>query len=239
MQAGNHDANAVSDQESLHKTLRKSVYVLLLAAFVLSGSVIIASDVLFPSGAKVALEVGDVSPHDILAPRSLKYESEVLSQAKRDAEIAAVRPIYDPPDPSVKSEQLQRARQILEGRPGIGLRSGRREAARRRRRLRFLPPCDILVQASPDVGEMPVEAAQRLLEARAAIFARQPRKPRFQFRQRATDRPGVGGRPFAELAFQTALGERGDRPPDRLFFPGLFVRAFMPGIGRAPTFARL
>lgn len=114
MQAGNHDANAASEQEGLHKTLRKSVYVLLLAAFVLSGSLIIASDVLFPSGAKVALEVGDVSPHDILAPRSLKYDSEVLSQAKRDAEIAAVRPIYDPPDPSVRSEQLQRARQILD-----------------------------------------------------------------------------------------------------------------------------
>lgn len=114
MQAGNHDANAASEQEGLQRTLRKSVYVLLLAAFVLSGSVIIASDTLFPSGAKVALEVGDVSPHDILAPRSLKYESEVLSQAKRDAEVAAVRPTYDPPDPSVRSEQLQRARQILD-----------------------------------------------------------------------------------------------------------------------------
>ncbi|MEB2288698.1 MAG: HDIG domain-containing protein [Anaerolineae bacterium] len=114
MQAANHDANAVSEQEGLHRTLRKSVYMLLLAAFVLSGSVIMASDALFPSGAGVALEAGDVSPYDILAPRSLKYDSEVLLQAKRDAEVAAVRPIYDPPDASVKSEQLQRARQILD-----------------------------------------------------------------------------------------------------------------------------
>ena len=37
-----------------------------------------------------------------------------LSQAKRDAAVAAVRPVYDPPDPTVKSEQLQRARQILD-----------------------------------------------------------------------------------------------------------------------------
>ncbi len=114
MQAVEADANGLRNQDSLHLTLRKSVYALGLLAFVLSGTLIIAADVLFPSGVKVALEVGDVSPHDILAPRSLKYESDVLWQAKREAEIAAVRPIYDPPDPSVRNEQLQRARAILD-----------------------------------------------------------------------------------------------------------------------------
>jgi len=100
--------------EPLDSTLRRGVYALFLSVFVLIGALIVASDVLFPSNTKVALEVGQVAPQDILAPRSLKYESDVLSQAKRDAQVASVRSIYDPPDPSVKSEQLQLARQILD-----------------------------------------------------------------------------------------------------------------------------
>ncbi len=94
--------------------LQRGVYVLLFVTFVLSGALIVSSDVLMPSRSKVELKVGDVAPRDLLAPRSLKYESEVLTQAKREAEMARVRPIYDPPDPNVKSAQLQLARQILD-----------------------------------------------------------------------------------------------------------------------------
>src|SRR5690606_31673952 len=50
----------------------------------------------------------------ILAPRSLKYDSDVLTHARRDAEAAAVRPIYDPPDLNVMREQVQLARDILD-----------------------------------------------------------------------------------------------------------------------------
>jgi putative nucleotidyltransferase with HDIG domain len=114
MQAVETAANGLRNQDSLHLTLRKSIYALGLLTFVLSGTLIVAGDVLFPSGLKVALEVGDVSANDVLAPRSLKYESDVLWQAKREAAIAAVRPIYDPPDPSVRTEQLQRARAVLD-----------------------------------------------------------------------------------------------------------------------------
>ena len=108
------DQEPGTQPESLQRLLRRSVYVLLLAAFVLSGALIVAADVWAPSRTKVALQAGEVAPQDILAPRSLKYESEVLSQTKRDAEIAAVRPIYDPPDPSVRSDQLKLAREILD-----------------------------------------------------------------------------------------------------------------------------
>lgn len=94
--------------------LQRGVYALLFGAFVLLGAFIVASDMLFPSTARVELEVGDVAPRDLLAPRGLKYESRVLTEAKREAEMARVRPIYDPPDPSVTSAQLQVARQILD-----------------------------------------------------------------------------------------------------------------------------
>ncbi len=111
-----NSAEQVSDtrQEALQRLWQRATYVLLVGAFLLGGSLIIASDVLIPSKSKVALEAGQVAPRDILAPRSLKYESDVLSQAKRDAQVAAVRPVYDPPDPAVDTEQTQLARQILD-----------------------------------------------------------------------------------------------------------------------------
>ena len=97
-----------------HRLLRTGLYILLLIGFVVMGALMISSEILAPSNGKVALETGEVAPRDILAPRSIKYESDVLSQAKRDAAIAAVRPVYDPPDASVATEQLQLARQILD-----------------------------------------------------------------------------------------------------------------------------
>lgn len=100
--------------EALQDLLQRSLYALLFSAFVLSGALIVASDVLLPSNSKVELEVGKVAPRDLLAPRSLKYESQVLTEAKKEAEIARVRPVYDPPDPGVMSAQLQLARQILD-----------------------------------------------------------------------------------------------------------------------------
>ncbi len=101
-------------RETTPAWLRQGGYGLLLVAFVVAGALIVASDVWFPSKTKVALSAGQVAPRDVLASRSLKYESEVLSQAKRDAIVASVQPVYDPPDPTVKTEQLQHARQILD-----------------------------------------------------------------------------------------------------------------------------
>lgn len=110
----NSAEQGVDRREHYRRFLHTGACVALVFAFVLGGAGIIAWDVLVPSNSKVALQEGQVAPRDLLAPRSLKYESEVLSQAKRDAEVAAVRPVYDPPDPSVGSEQAQRARQILD-----------------------------------------------------------------------------------------------------------------------------
>ncbi|MBN1681537.1 MAG: HDIG domain-containing protein [Anaerolineae bacterium] len=98
----------------IRQVLRVVTYILLVAAFILGGAFIVAYDALVPSQSKVALQEGQVAPDDILASRSIMYESEVLSEAKRDAEVAAVRPVYDPPDPSVETDQSQLARQILD-----------------------------------------------------------------------------------------------------------------------------
>jgi len=95
-------------------TWRTALYIFLLTGFIAAGAFIIAFDVFAPNESTVALEVGGVAPRDILAPRSLRYDSDVLTQARRDAEAAAVRPIYDPPDLNIMREQVQLARDILD-----------------------------------------------------------------------------------------------------------------------------
>lgn len=59
------------------------------------------------------LQVGDVSSQDILAPRSLTYESETLTQQARQQALARVAPVYLPADPSIARHQLERMRVVL------------------------------------------------------------------------------------------------------------------------------
>lgn len=51
--------------------------------------------------------VGDVATEDILAPYSLTYESEVLTERSRQEVEALVPPIYLPTDPSVGRRQIE------------------------------------------------------------------------------------------------------------------------------------
>jgi len=100
--------------EDLRRRMDTGLRGALLAAFVLFGALIFSADSLLPSRSQVVLVAGEVAQQNVIAPRSLQYESEVLSQAKREAAIANTRPVFDPPDASVASEQLQLARNILD-----------------------------------------------------------------------------------------------------------------------------
>jgi len=59
------------------------------------------------------MEIGDVASQDILAPYSLTYESEVLTEQARQEAADAVSPIYLPADPSIGRRQVERLRTIL------------------------------------------------------------------------------------------------------------------------------
>jgi putative nucleotidyltransferase with HDIG domain len=63
---------------------------------------------------QVTLNVGDVSPEDILAPTDLTYESAIRTKQAQDAQAASVQDIYDRPDVAVARQQEVRARQILD-----------------------------------------------------------------------------------------------------------------------------
>lgn len=59
------------------------------------------------------MEIGDVAPQDILAPYSLTYESEVLTEQARQEAANAVSPIFLPTDPSIGRRQVERLRTVL------------------------------------------------------------------------------------------------------------------------------
>jgi cyclic-di-AMP phosphodiesterase PgpH len=60
------------------------------------------------------IEVGDVAPQDILAPRNLSYQSDLLLQkGRRDAEDA-ISAVYLPADPSITRNQIDHLNAILD-----------------------------------------------------------------------------------------------------------------------------
>lgn len=61
----------------------------------------------------VPLQVGQVSPYDTHAPYALTFESQVLTDKQRQAAVAAVAPIYNPPDTAIARQQLEHLRAVL------------------------------------------------------------------------------------------------------------------------------
>jgi len=60
------------------------------------------------------IEVGDVAGQDVLAPRTLSFESEVLSEQLRQESAQAVPAVYGSPDANVAREQVESLRAVLE-----------------------------------------------------------------------------------------------------------------------------
>ena len=65
-------------------------------------------------GGQEALEENDVAPHDIRAPRSITFESDILRAQQQERAAAEVEPIYTSPDPTWARQQLDRARKVLD-----------------------------------------------------------------------------------------------------------------------------
>lgn len=67
-----------------------------------------------PGEQALFLQAGDVAPRDILAPYALTYESQVLTEQRRQAAAAGVRPVYTAPDVQVGRRQMERLRAALD-----------------------------------------------------------------------------------------------------------------------------
>jgi putative nucleotidyltransferase with HDIG domain len=62
----------------------------------------------------VRLKEREASPQDILAPRKIVYESQILTEQERARAEASVAAVYTPPDPQVARQQVRRAGQVLD-----------------------------------------------------------------------------------------------------------------------------
>jgi putative nucleotidyltransferase with HDIG domain len=87
-------------------------------AVVVAGSMVLAVAILtlpiLPGEQTVSLKLGDVATQDVLAPRSITYVSDVLTEQARQQAAAAVTPVYDPPDPLIAREQAERLQAALD-----------------------------------------------------------------------------------------------------------------------------
>ncbi|NIT60040.1 MAG: hypothetical protein GWN00_28625, partial [Aliifodinibius sp.] len=59
------------------------------------------------------LEVGDISPQDIVAPATITYESKIATERARDQAARLVQDVYGRPDPNVAREQRVVANQVF------------------------------------------------------------------------------------------------------------------------------
>jgi putative nucleotidyltransferase with HDIG domain len=95
-----------STRDRLRISWRKTRLWLLFAGGILG--TIIAINIPFSSEtSSILLNVGDVSPQEILAPYAYSYASEVLTEQARQEAVDAVPNYYDPPDSQVARQQLE------------------------------------------------------------------------------------------------------------------------------------
>jgi putative nucleotidyltransferase with HDIG domain len=59
------------------------------------------------------LKAGEVAAREIVAPRSLTYTSDILTESQREAAANAIAAIYSPPDTSIARNQLESLRATL------------------------------------------------------------------------------------------------------------------------------
>ncbi|MGD0174311.1 MAG: HDIG domain-containing metalloprotein [Anaerolineales bacterium] len=69
---------------------------------------------ILPGERTVSLQLGDVSPQDVLAPRTRTYVSQILTQQARDQAAALVTPVYNPPDPLIARQQAETLQAALD-----------------------------------------------------------------------------------------------------------------------------
>lgn len=62
----------------------------------------------------ITVDVGEVAPRDLQAPREAEYVSEVRTEEARQAAERAVAPIYASPDPALARQQIERLRTALQ-----------------------------------------------------------------------------------------------------------------------------
>lgn len=91
----------------------RSAQLGLIFVFGVLGVIVILAVPVYTRQSDVLLELNDVANQDILAPYTLSYTSEILTQQARDESASEVGTVYDPPDSKVARRQLETLRAVL------------------------------------------------------------------------------------------------------------------------------
>jgi putative nucleotidyltransferase with HDIG domain len=94
--------------------LNRGIFGTLLLLVMAAGAALILIAPLSSPSTAIPLGLGDVASQDILAPRALSYQSEVLTQLKRQEAAANVQAQYAPPSSSIARAQVNILRDVLE-----------------------------------------------------------------------------------------------------------------------------
>lgn len=93
--------------------LNQGVYGLLLLIIVAALSAALLLLPLPTNTTFIPLSLGDVAAEDILAPRALSYQSEVLTELRQEEAANAIPPQYTPLDASIARQQVNQLRDVL------------------------------------------------------------------------------------------------------------------------------
>ena len=103
------DSKEKAQKQILKPGIVKSI--ILIGSAILAFLMLILPDTFRQSSFQ--MQLGDVATQDILAPYSLSFESELLTERARQEAASAVDPIYLPTDPSIGRRQVERLRTVL------------------------------------------------------------------------------------------------------------------------------
>jgi len=98
--------------ETPHLKPRETLKVLLVGLFFILVSTFIL-EVEFLTNQAAQLEVGGISPQDIVAPATISYESKIATERAQDQAAKLIQDVYGRPDPNVAREQRVVANQVF------------------------------------------------------------------------------------------------------------------------------
>lgn len=106
--------NTANDQAMTSKErFRRSVRGFLLLVTALMSYLALVFPIALRQDA-LPLQAGDVASSDLTSPRTVSYESEILTARARNEAASAVSPIYLPADPSINRGQLEKINRTLD-----------------------------------------------------------------------------------------------------------------------------
>lgn len=97
----------------ISRSLRIARTILIGVVFVVGVTLILLFPIL-PARSPYDLQIGDIAPEDIRAPREITYISEIETQRARTDARSAVPDVYDPADPRIGRQQVRLARQVMD-----------------------------------------------------------------------------------------------------------------------------